>query len=132
MKSVYFIKPVGMTGPVKIGCARDVDKRLDELMSWSPVDLEVLATVPGDFNLENRIHRMFFLSHRRHEWFDWSPELGELIRLILDGKFTEAIVPDDNRPLWWERHIERRWGRANLAAARAARATSTPADQRAA
>lgn len=106
---VYFAKPVGMRGPIKIGCTTDIGKRLDDLMRWSPIDLELLATTPGDFNLEARIQRMFYDQHSRHEWFDPSPALNALIDTIRDGTFDQTSVPQDARPLWLEHHRACRW-----------------------
>src|SRR3546814_12747101 len=41
MKRVYFIRPIGQAGPVKIGCSVGPNKRRPELETWSPVPLEI-------------------------------------------------------------------------------------------
>lgn len=33
---VYFIKPIGMDGPIKIGCSDKPARRLITLAAWSP------------------------------------------------------------------------------------------------
>lgn len=66
---VYFCKPVGLLGPIKVGCTTNSLERLQQLMSWSPVDLEIVASVPGDFRLERLIHSILSEHHIRHEWF---------------------------------------------------------------
>lgn len=58
---VYFIRPVGMDGPVKIGGSGVPKNRLNNLMTWSPFPLEVAATDDGGYPLERRIARQ---SHR--------------------------------------------------------------------
>jgi hypothetical protein len=83
---VYFIKPVGMDGPIKIGCSWSPESRLRALMVWSPFDLEIVATIAGDFDLEGRIHAQFAEHHRRQEWFNWTPELLALIEEVKAGR----------------------------------------------
>jgi hypothetical protein len=109
MRRVYFIKPVGADGPIKIGCTSYGAERLDALMRWSPVDLEMIASVEGDFVLEARIHRMLADTHIRHEWFAPSATLDALIASVLDGTFQADALPTDKRPLWYDRYCERRW-----------------------
>lgn len=82
---VYFIKPVGMGGPVKIGCSYIPLRRLENLMVWSPYPLEIAATVDGDFELEIRLHTRFRHLHSHHEWFHEAPELTEAIERIKAG-----------------------------------------------
>lgn len=95
--AVYFLRPVGMDGPVKIGCSKCPLDRLDIYMQWAPFPLEVVATLPGDFKLEARFHAMFAASHSHHEWFKASPELTATIRAITDGTFDAGSLPDPKR-----------------------------------
>lgn len=89
---VYFIRPIGLDGPAKIGCSRVPKSRLAVLMSWSPVELEIAATVPGDHQLERRIHGLFQTDHMRHEWFRGSPRLSGLIRDLAAGRPIEEAI----------------------------------------
>src|SRR3546814_12248774 len=56
MKRVYFIRPIGQAGPVKIGCSVGPNKRRHELEKWTPVPLEIVAEIDGGFDIERRYH----------------------------------------------------------------------------
>ena len=45
MTYVYFIKPIGMDGPIKIGCSVSPDRRRETLEWWCPFPLEILAEI---------------------------------------------------------------------------------------
>mgnify|MGYP000023420825 CR=1 FL=1 len=92
-RSVYFIKPIGMDGPVKIGCSCSPTGRRDTLQSWSPLPLEIIAEISGDFLLERRFHTAFLASHRGFEWFDISPALVTTIAAINAGTFDTDTLP---------------------------------------
>ena len=94
MKRVYFIKPVGMDGPIKIGCTDDARGRLADLMAKSPFPLEIAATLPGDHILEARLHRRFIASNSHSEWFIWSPDLQSIIDDVVGGLFDPALLPE--------------------------------------
>lgn len=89
---VYFIRPIGKDGPVKIGCSELPVDRLSYLMSWSPVPLEVVATTPGDHKLERRIHGIFAADHSHREWFRCSPQLIEFIAKIAAGAPISELI----------------------------------------
>lgn len=90
---VYFIRPVGRDGPVKIGVSANPSLRLPIYMSWSPDLLELVATTPGDDKLERRFHARFAALHMHHEWFRADPELSEAIRQVQAGTFDVATLP---------------------------------------
>lgn len=94
MKWVYFIKPIGMDGPIKIGCSRNPDGRRDNLDTWSPFALEVVASIEGDHTLERRLHARFVSSHERREWFRATPDLLAAIEQIKAGTFDLEQLPD--------------------------------------
>lgn len=141
--TVYFVKPVGLAGPIKIGCTTMLDKRLVMLGAWVPFPLEVLATVPGSFKLENNIQDCFTHAHIRGEWFNPVPELVEAIRKIASGMPVEQAIdlskrqPGRKRRTWGPEHTRRRSVRSRviMAERRAFRATGThchePTDVRA-
>lgn len=89
---VYFIRPVGQRGPIKIGCSQAPQNRLAQMMGWSPLDLEVVVTTPGDFDLERRIHGLFAADYRRNEWFSASDRLYALIDGLLAGRELNSLV----------------------------------------
>jgi len=86
---VYFIRPVGMDGPIKIGISNVPEKRLKALASWSPFPLEVIATIPAGMTEEAFIHRCFCTQHLHREWFRSSPLLIETINRIMAGETIE-------------------------------------------
>jgi hypothetical protein len=77
---VYFIKPVGLDGPIKIGFSNNPEMRLETLTGWSPWPLEIIGRVPGDGTDETFLHECFNAQHSHREWFRSSPSL----RLIID------------------------------------------------
>jgi hypothetical protein len=78
-KRVYFLRPVGKSGPVKIGCSCFPEGRLDMFTIWSPVRLELAASVPGTHADEKALHGMFRASHLHGEWFKASARLTGII-----------------------------------------------------
>lgn len=94
MRRVYFIKPVGMDGPIKIGCSQSPTLRKEGLETWSPFPLEIIAEIEGGFALERRFHARHAASHKGHEWFHVTLELLLDIRAIQEGRFDiEALPP---------------------------------------
>lgn len=89
---IYFIRPVGMDGPIKIGISDAPVRRLRGLMAWSPVALELLATFPGTKTEEAMLHS-HFLDQRDHgEWFKSSPSMLDLIARIHAGEPLSDII----------------------------------------
>ena len=78
-KRVYFLRPVGMKGPIKIGCSCEPEKRLRSVEIWSPQLLEIIATAPGDHDHENVLHQMFGDDRLHGEWFHPSERLTSVI-----------------------------------------------------
>lgn len=91
-KSVYFLRPIGMAGPVKIGCSEYPALRAKTMTTWSPWPLEVAANVPGDHALEHRLHAHFSYCHSHGEWFFASAELIGLIEELRHGSRIEDAV----------------------------------------
>lgn len=80
-KHVYFIEAVGLD-KVKVGIADDVGRRLAGLQTASPVELRLLAAVPGDESLEQRIHASLSRYRVRGEWFFLTPAVLASIEQI--------------------------------------------------
>jgi hypothetical protein len=72
MSNVYFIQ-AGQSGPIKIGIAIDVRKRLLALGCGSPEKLFLRATIPGGQKLERRLHRALRDHRLEGEWFSFAP-----------------------------------------------------------
>lgn len=78
--TVYFIG--AEDGPVKIGIATCVRKRLSGLQTSNPNKLHILATCPGGRARELEYHAQFAASRMSGEWFERTPELlAEITRL---------------------------------------------------
>jgi hypothetical protein len=90
---VYFIKPIGMEGPIKIGRSISPDKRRETLLTWCPFPLEIVAEIEGPKELERRFHQHFIDLYMRHEWFRVSNELQAVIREINEGTFDIDCLP---------------------------------------
>lgn len=74
---VYFI--TDGTPYVKIGSARHVQGRLEDLQAGNPRRLTVLGTQPGGLPAERELHARF-AAHRVHrEWFELVPEIAGYI-----------------------------------------------------
>src|SRR3546814_6699604 len=97
MKRVYFIRPIGQAGPVKIGCSVGPNKRRHELETWSPVPLEIVAEIDGGFDIERCFHAKFQDTHERREWFTWSQGLDDTITAINACAFDVSTLPEPVR-----------------------------------
>lgn len=87
---VYFIRPLGKDGPIKIGCSGFPDDRLLALAKWSPIPLELIGKTPGTFQDERYLHNCFADSHSHKEWFRFSRALAETIDKILKSSIDEV------------------------------------------
>lgn len=74
---VYFIR--AGEGPVKIGVARDPERRRRELQTGHPAPLRVIAAVPGDERVERYFHRLLAEDHLHGEWFKPSDEVRRVV-----------------------------------------------------
>lgn len=90
---IYFIRPIGMDGPIKIGRSCSPDRRRKTLEIWSPFPLEIIAEIEGPFDLERRFHAKFEHLHQHSEWFKADPELLETVAAIAAGTFAIETLP---------------------------------------
>ena len=90
---VYFARQLGGFGPVKIGCSGWPERRLVDLMQWSPIPLEIVAKMPGNEALEWRFHARFLDQHSHREWFHPSRQLDETILQVRAGTFDTSTLP---------------------------------------
>lgn len=91
-KHVYFMKPVGMVGPIKIGCSSWPENRLKQLGIWSPFELEVIFSFPAGHTTERQLHRCFADLHSHGEWFRPGPRLLKAIEEMKSGSPVEMAV----------------------------------------
>lgn len=82
---IYFVKPVGMDGPIKIGCSKAPIDRVENLSRWSPFPLEIIATAPGNLKVERNLHDCFIDGYSHHEWFHPTPEMLAGIEAVKNG-----------------------------------------------
>ena len=84
--AVYIVGPESGGGPFKIGYATNVDKRLCQLQTGSPVPLKVVNVLPGSRETEKFLHWVFRGKRSHGEWFNLSGrEMILLMELIEDG-----------------------------------------------
>lgn len=94
---VYFLRPVGAEGPVKIGCSMTPERRLSNLMTWAPVPLEIAATVPGSRALEHNVHQCFADLHSHREWFRAHQRITDVIEGLRAGKPLHSVLDLNDR-----------------------------------
>lgn len=76
---VYFISD---GEAVKIGFSHSVMQRLKNLQTNHPRPLELLATVPGPWELERELHQKFAHLRVQGEWFRPEPDLMSFIHSL--------------------------------------------------
>ncbi|WP_181421657.1 GIY-YIG nuclease family protein [Curtobacterium sp. MCBD17_030] len=76
---VYFVQQ-GNSGPIKIGCTRNLKSRVNSLQTSSAEPLNVLGTVPGGFELERQMHEALSPHRLSGEWFAPTPKVLRLIK----------------------------------------------------
>jgi hypothetical protein len=105
---VYFIRPIGQDGPIKVGHSIQVPLRLQEYNKWSPIELEVAAMlpIPSAFDdwgfvssstcvrFERRFHLRYEAHRLHHEWFAVHPTILADIDNINAGAFDPGCLPE--------------------------------------
>lgn len=75
---VYFVEAKRL-GVVKIGRTTEMERRLSRLQVASPVELELLLTIPGGRTEEKALHEKHAGDRVRGEWFRISPAVRATI-----------------------------------------------------
>lgn len=88
---VYFIRPVGQLGPIKIGSSNSPVDRLATLAAWAPMPLEIIAAVPGTMKDEFWLHDCFADRHSHREWFNPDLKMLEAIEAVRASGSLDAI-----------------------------------------
>jgi hypothetical protein len=94
---VYFLKPVGMDGPVKIGCSTAPWDRMVSYAKWAPWPLELVAMIRGGLDLEGRLHAKFAHLQQHQEWFRADPIITATAAAINDGTLDIEALPAPKR-----------------------------------
>lgn len=96
---VYFLRQhadastkIGFTGK----SSPNIRRR--KLQTGSGTVLELLAIVPGDRRLEDRLHVYFHAYRMEGEWFRQNPQLDELIEFLRDGGTLDHWLPPEIHP----------------------------------
>lgn len=72
--SVYFIQQ-GQDGPVKVGTAKDLGRRMAGLQGANPFPLRLIGVLPGGRMEERAIHEKLSAWRIHGEWFQAAPEV---------------------------------------------------------
>src|SRR4051812_4992089 len=80
---IYFIKPIGWAGPIKIGFSIRPLVRIQPIQANSPIPLEIIGQTPGSMADEWYLHRCFADQFSHAEWFHVSGTLNMAIKGIL-------------------------------------------------
>lgn len=91
MTSVIYFMRAGTTGSIKIGWTADLPRRVQNLQGATDQALEVLATFPGDAELEAHFHDRFAEHRVSGEWFKPADELLTLIESIRAGGYVAPV-----------------------------------------
>lgn len=94
---VYFLRQANGEGAVKIGRSDRPHERLREANKWSPVPLEIVATLRGAPELEARLHAHLRAHHSHAEWFLPTPEVLAVLAEVSAGTFDVAALPVHGR-----------------------------------
>lgn len=117
---IYFIRPVGAEGPVKIGHSIYPAARLMSYMNWSPIELEVAAVVeipvPAGakrrqfaMSFERRFHCRYRDHWSHHEWFNANPLLTRDIDMIRRKRFRLSVLPESGPAI--RKSVDSTWQR---------------------
>jgi len=69
---IYFLKPQNEEGPIKIGRARNIKRRISHLQTSLPYDLKLIGYIETSnyIKLENEIHRIYQTKNLKREWYN--------------------------------------------------------------
>lgn len=95
---VYFIR-AGKIGPVKIGRAVDVPRRIKLLQAGNHINLEILRTLDAPNGAETWLHRQFWRAWIRGEWFHFRDQMlsielpADVLSWISEHQSSVADLP---------------------------------------
>lgn len=110
---IYFVQQE-TAGPIKIGLAKDVLKRLDGLLNGSACDLHLRAVVPGDRAVERELHRRFSGHHVRGEWFNPHAEILAFIEGVPKALLRDLKLRKRQRKPLTKAQAKKIWDDAGL------------------
>jgi len=101
-KGVYAVEGAGM---IKIGKAVSFGRRLHDLQSLSPVQLNLVACLSDKCSDELKFHHRWKHLRAHGEWFRFDPELARwLVKCQRSGEYNNGIEypwdPEDDYLNW--------------------------------
>jgi hypothetical protein len=78
-------------GPIKIGIALDVEKRLREIRCFCPFQVELLASMTGSVEAKKEVHDRFSKYLIHGEWFEPKPELLYYIETMQQEQILRPV-----------------------------------------
>lgn len=92
-RSVYFLRCRIERGPIKIGVAENVARRVIEIQTACPYTLELLGVVPGGRSVESFFHDLLKKHRTCGEWFEVPNIVERAIRhLLADAARQTSII----------------------------------------
>lgn len=91
MSKVYFARSGAR---IKIGIARNVERRLLDIGNHLPEQIALIGTTPGGRGLEQLIHRELALHRLRGEWFSDCPEVRKVVARYVAAPVRDWIFLD--------------------------------------
>ena len=90
---VYFIK-LGQTKYYKIGYAKNIEKRLEQLQVASPYNIILIAAFQSRdaLNLERQLHSKYSRNRVRGEWFKFDKEEAAVIEAGLKANGNQLPI----------------------------------------
>lgn len=94
---VYFLR-ASAQGPIKIGKARDITRRVATLQTALPDELHLLLTIPGYGHEEAWFHKRFEHLRLRGEWFHADCDLVHFLRAVVKRSYDSKAIKEAS--LW--------------------------------
>jgi hypothetical protein len=102
--SVYFVQRAD-GGPIKIGCTAFLDQRMAQLAVDTKAKLVLLASAPGSFRDEGRLHRQFAPHRVEGEWFADCADIRAAIGHIQRKGILPPPVEEDREVVMAARYL---------------------------
>jgi len=84
--NVYFVR---CARHIKIGFAKNVERRIAELQAFIPYQIELLGSVPGTISGEKELHKLLKRRRVHSEWFRLTPRLHEAIMEVCNASGSD-------------------------------------------
>lgn len=102
--SVYFVQRAD-GGPIKIGCTAFLDARLSQLATIHKARIVLLASAPGSFREEGRLHRQFADYRVEREWFEDCAPIRAAIRHVQEKGVLPPPQAEDREIVMAARYL---------------------------